>query len=136
MSAKRKVFLSLAGGFVILASLLVALAAIAPRWVRLEPVKAEILARASRLLGGTVGCESLELSWFPRPRIALRSVELTIPGKARGKAKTVTVDLSLFPLLRGGYPFAAVRAEEPDIEVALPEKRERPYSLIFLRRQG
>ena len=133
MSAKRKVFLSLAGGFVILASLLVALAAIAPRWVRLEPVKAEILARASRLLGGTVGCESLELSWFPRPRIALRSVELTIPGKARGKAKTVTVDLSLFPLLRGGYPFAAVRAEEPDIEVALPEKRERPYSLAEAR---
>ncbi|HZW36855.1 MAG TPA: hypothetical protein VFF01_07920, partial [Candidatus Deferrimicrobiaceae bacterium] len=129
MIAKRKVFLGFAGAFGLIAALLVALFALAPWWIRLEPVKARILSDASRILGGTVTYSSLEFSYFPRPRIVLHRLELSIPGKASGKVKSLTVVPAISPFLRGGYPVASLTAEEPDFDVSLPEKRERPPSL-------
>jgi hypothetical protein len=133
MSAKRKVFPGLAGVFVLLAALLVAIAAIAPWWIGREPVKLWILARASRLLGGSVACSSLEFSWLPRPRIALHRVELSIPGKTSGKVKALTLYPAISTLFRGGYPVSGMRAEEPDFDATLPEKREPPLSLAETR---
>ena len=133
MNAKRKVFLGFAGAFGLVAALLAALFALAPWWLRLEPVKARILADVSRTLGGSVGYASLELSYFPRPRIVFRRLELSIPGKVSGMVKTLTVYPAILPFLRGGYPVASIEAEEPDFDVSLPEKRERPTSLAETR---
>jgi uncharacterized protein involved in outer membrane biogenesis len=100
MNTKRKVFLGFAGAFGLVAALLAALFALAPWWLRLEPVKAKILSDASRTLGGSVGYASLELSYFPRPQIVFRRLELSIPGKALGM---VNPPLS-WSSFCGGYP--------------------------------
>jgi len=133
MIAKRKVFLGFAGAIGFIAALLAVLFALAPWWIRLEPVKARILSDASRILGGTVTFESLELSYLPRPRIVLHRLELSIPGRASGKMKRLTVVPAISPLLLGGYPVASLRVEEPDFNVSLPEKRERPPTLAETR---
>ncbi|PWB67488.1 MAG: hypothetical protein C3F14_02055, partial [Deltaproteobacteria bacterium] len=133
MSAKRKLYLGFAGAFGIIAALLAAFLALAPWWIRLEPVKARILADASRILGGTVNYSSLELIYFPRPRIVFHRLELSVPGKVSGKINTLTVHPAIFPLLRGGYPVSGLTAEEPDFDVSLPEKRERPLTLAEIR---
>ncbi len=133
MSWKRNVLLGCAGVLGLVAALLVALLASAPWWIRLEPVKERIVADASRALGGTIAYASLELSYFPRPQVVLRKLEFSIPGKASGKVKTLAIYPSVSALFRGGYPVASLNAEEPDIEVSLPEKPEPPPTLAETR---
>jgi hypothetical protein len=133
MIAKRKVLFGFAGAIGIIAALLAVLFALAPWWIRLEPVKARILSDASRILGGTVTFERLELFYFPRPRIVLRRLELSIPGKSFGKVETLIVYPSISSWFRGGYPVGGLKAEEPDFRVSLPEKRERPPALAETR---
>ncbi|MCL5966576.1 MAG: AsmA-like C-terminal domain-containing protein [Deltaproteobacteria bacterium] len=123
-----------AGALGILVVLLLALAALLPRWINLKPVKARILAYASRAVEGTVSYEKVDLSYFPRPRIVIHRVVLSIPGKAAGTVGSLSVYPAIFPLLDGGYHLAKVRAEEPDLAVAIPPLR-KPLSLAETREE-
>ncbi|HEX7519391.1 MAG TPA: hypothetical protein VF325_03835, partial [Candidatus Deferrimicrobium sp.] len=133
----KKIALGVAGAFGLLAVLLVTLAVLMPRWINGEAVKAAILARASRVAGGTVRYERLDLSWFPRPRIVVRRLELAIPHRAAGAVESLTLYPALFPLVPGGYHLAKIRAEAPDlaVEIPWPAKGEKPPSFAEIRGQ-
>ncbi|MHB8831669.1 MAG: YhdP family protein [Desulfobacteria bacterium] len=135
MSGRKKITLWVAGAFGLLAVLLGALAVLTPRWINGEAVKAGILARVSRAAGGTVRYERLELAWFPRPRIVVRRLELAVPHRAAGTVESLTLYPALFPLLRGGYHLAKIRADAPDLTVEIPRaaKEEKPPSLAEIR---
>jgi hypothetical protein len=135
MSGWKKIAWGVAGAFGLLAVLLVALAVLMPRWINGEAVKAGILARASRTAGGTVRYERLDLAWFPRPRIVVRRLELAVPHRAAGTVESLTIYPALFPLLRGGYHLAKIRADAPDLTVEIPRsaKEEKPPSLAEIR---
>lgn len=124
-----------AGAFVLLVALLVALAVLMPRWINGEAVKAVILARASRAAGGTVRYERLDLAWFPRPRVVVRRLELVLPHRTAGTVESLTLYPALFPLVRGGYHLAKVRADAPDlaVEIPRPAKEEKPPSFAEIR---
>ncbi|HEX7523970.1 MAG TPA: hypothetical protein VF357_07195, partial [Candidatus Deferrimicrobium sp.] len=137
MSGWKKITLGIAGAFGLLAVLLGALTVLMPRWINGEAVKAGILARVSRAAGGTVRYERLDLVWFPRPRIVVRRLELAIPHRAAGTVESLTLSPSLFPLVRGGYHLAKIRADAPDLAVEIPRsaKEEKPPSLAEIREQ-
>ena len=124
-----------AGAFVLFFALLAALAFLMPRWINGEAVKAGILARASRAAGGTVRYDRMDLAWFPRPRIVVRRLELDLPHRAAGTVESLTLYPALFPLGRGGYHLAKVRADAPDlaVEIPRPAKEEKPASLAEVR---
>ena len=126
-----------AGAFALLVALLVALAILAPRWINGEAVKAGVLARVSRAAGGTVRYERLDLAWFPRPRIAVRRLELVLPRRAAGTVESLTLYPALLPLVRGRFRIALARADAPDLAVEIPprEKEEKPLSIEEVRRR-
>lgn len=133
MRTWNKILLGTAGAAAAAAVLLAAIAALAPRWIDLAPVKARIVARASRAVGGEFGYDNAALRLFPRPRIEARGVRILIPGSARGTVRSLSFDVALFPLLRGDFLPSNVRAENPDFLVELPpppkEKAEKPFTL-------
>jgi len=135
MSGRKKIARGVAGAVGLVAVLLVALAVLMPRWINGEAVKSGIQNRASRAAGGTVRYERLEIAWFPRPRIVVRRLELTIPHRAAGTVESLTLYPSLFPRRRGGVPLAKVRADAPDLAVEIPRaaKEEKPPSFAELR---
>ena len=135
MSGWKKIPLGVAGAFVLLAVLLGALTVLMPRWINREAVKAGILARVSRAAGGTVRYERLDLVWIPSPRIVVRRLELAIPHRAAGTVESLTLFPALFPLVRGGYHLAKIRADAPDLAVEIPRsaKEEEPPSLAEIR---
>ena len=135
MSGWKKITLGVAGTFGLLAVLLGALAVLMPRWINGEAVKAGILARVSRAAGGTLRYERLDLAWFPRPRIVVRRLELAIPHRAAGTVESLTLYPALFPLVRGGYHLAGVRADAPDLTVEIPQPamEEKPPSFAEIR---
>ena len=135
MSGWKTITRGVAGAFGLLAVLLAALSILMPRWINGEAVKAGILARASRTAGGTVRYERLDLSWFPRPRIVVRRLELAVPHRATGTVESLTLYPALFPLFRGGYHLAKVRADAPDLAVEIQRgtEEEKPPSLAEIR---
>ncbi len=135
MSGWKKITLGVVGAFGLLAVLLGALTILMPRWINGEAVKAGILARVSRAAGGSVRYERLDLVWFPRPRIVVRRLELAIPHRAAGTVESLTLSPALFPLVRGGYHLAKIRADAPDlaVEIPRPAKEEKLPSLPEIR---
>ena len=113
--------------------------ALAPWWIDLRPVRARIESAASSALGGTLTFERIDLSWFPRTEVVVRSVKVSIPGKARGTVRAVRVSPALLPLLRGRVSLSKIGVDGLDLAVDLPAPakngatRVRPRSPIRCR---
>lgn len=137
MGRRKNIALGVAGAFGFLVVLLLALSISMPWWINGEAFKAGILARFSSGVGGTVRYERLDISWFPRPRIVVRRLELAVPQRASGTIESLTLYPALFPLFRGGYHLARIRADGPDLAVEIPGpgKGEKPESLADIRKR-
>jgi uncharacterized protein involved in outer membrane biogenesis len=105
----------LAGGFVLLL----------PRLIDMEPVRQRILLKLSQELGGKVTYESVDLSYFPRPRVMIHQVTLSVPGTVTGKLKSVEISPALLALLRGKMRVSRILAESPDFIIALSERTKK-----------
>jgi hypothetical protein len=116
----RRTFLKAAVGVVGGAGLLVVLGVLlAPRWINLALVRARIEAVASSGLGGTVRYERIDLSWFPRPGVVVRKVELSAPGKAQGTVRAVSFSPALPALLDGRVRITRVVVDGLDLSVEI-----------------
>jgi hypothetical protein len=105
----------LAGGFVLLL----------PRLIDMEPVRQRILLKLSQELGGKVTYESVDLSYFPRPRVMIHQVTLSVPGTVTGKLKSLEISPALLALLRGKMRVSRILAESPDFIIGLPERTKK-----------
>ncbi len=126
MSKSKKIFLWItgtAGAFIVLMSLFFLLA----RYViNIEPVKTEVVNIFSEKTGGQLAYEKARISFFPRSRIILYSVNFSIPEKASGTVDSLTLYPRLLSLLKGTVQITGFKALKPDLivrDAVLPHKK-------------
>ena len=93
--------------------------ALAPRWINLGPVRAKVERAASSALAGTLTYERIDLSWFPRTEVVVRSLKVSVPGKVKGTVRAVRVTPALLPLLRGRVVLTKIGVDGLDLAVDL-----------------
>ena len=132
----RKRILFVLGAVGLVAALLSFLVYLAPRIVNVATVQSRILSALERQTGVRLSFERAELVFFPRPRLSLEEVSLSVPGRAEGTAKRLEADVSpLSLLLRNRVPIGSLLAVAPEIRVRIPEreKKGKPLSLEEIR---
>jgi len=133
MPKRRKTVLWIIGIVGILLFLFLALLLVLPYLINLDPVRERILATISREVRGEVEFRQVDLSFFPRPRVAIQQGSLSIPGKIDGTLESLTVYPEILPLFRGRVRVARLQVESPEIKMELPkrekEKEKRPEAL-------
>ena len=80
------------------------------------------MARVSEEVGGELKYRSIDLSFFPRPRVMIRHASLSIPGKAAGTLESLKIYPSILPLLMGNVRIGMLRVDAPEFIVVLPER--------------
>lgn len=83
-------------------------------------VKSKIIASISSGIGCAAEYQSLEVSFFPRPRAVVREGSICYGGQATARVKSLTVFPRMLPLLRGKLQIARANLEEPDVTVQIP----------------
>ncbi len=110
--------------------LLLALILLLPKIVNLEPIRQKIIATISEEVGGELEYRSIDLSFFPRPRLIIQGASLSIPGKIVGTLESLKIYPKILPILRGRVRIALVRVETLQFKMALPkppgEREEKP----------
>jgi len=118
------------GAIAVLFVLLLILILLLPRIINLEPIRQKIIARVSEEVGGELEYGSIDLSFFPRPRVIIHHASLSIPGKVAGTLESLKIYPRILPLLRGRVRIALVRVNAPQFKMALPtppdEREEKP----------
>jgi AsmA-like protein len=104
-------------------ALAVAAAFVVPAFLDTKQVGAELEAKLSQAVHGTVAWEKLEIRLLPSPRGALGKVRVEIPETASLRAEAADAHLRLLPLLRGRAEIASVSLSKPEIrlEIAPPQ---------------
>ena len=121
----KKILLGVLGSLLCLIILVVGIMLLLPYLINLEPVKEKILTVLSQQVGGTVEYQSLEFSYFPRPRVKIHQVRISIPEKAEGTLKSIQVSPDLLAVLRGTLRMKTIRVESPDVNIWLPKDPEK-----------
>jgi len=121
----KKILLGVLGSLLCLIILVAGIMLLLPYLINLEPVKEKILTVLSQQVGGTVEYQSLEFSYFPRPRVKIHQVRISIPEKAEGTLKSIQVSPDLLAVLRGTLRMKTIRVESPDVNIWLPKEPER-----------
>jgi len=129
---RRKIFLFVGGCFALLLILLVAFVLLLPYLVNLESVRERIEALLFQQVGGKVEYQKIDLFYFPRPRVQVHRVALSIDEKVAGTVKSVQVYPELAGLFQGKLRVSRIQIESPDFAVRIPTERaevkERPES--------
>ncbi|MHB1024116.1 MAG: hypothetical protein ACYC24_00240 [Desulfobacteria bacterium] len=128
MSARRKALLFVLGTAGFVAVLLSFLVFLVPRLLNVEAVKSRLLSELERQAGVRLSFDRAEIVFFPRPRLSLDGVALSVPGRAEVTMKRLEADISPLSLLRNRVPVGSLLAVAPEIRVRIPE-REKPPSL-------
>src|SRR5512139_341025 len=137
MIRHRKILLALLAGAGLLVALLVALFLVAPRLINAVAIKERALALLERETGVRLSYDRADVTFFPRPRVAIRGVGLDLPGMAHGTAAALEADPALLPLLRGKVRIGSVLLSSPDFRIRLPAKgkKGKPVSLEEVRKE-
>jgi hypothetical protein len=127
----RKRFLFVLGAVVLVAALLSFLVSLAPRIVDVAAVQRRVLSELEGQTGVRLSFERAALVFFPRPRLSLEEVSLSVPGRAEGTVMRLEVYISPLSLLRNRVPIGSLLAVAPEIRVRIPEreKKGKPLSL-------
>ncbi len=131
---RRKWFvLRVAVGMGMLLFLLVLSALLAPRFLRLEPLKQRIQADLSRRLGMELDYERLHLEFLPHPRVTFDNVSLSLSERLAGTIASVRIRPEILSLLHGEVRVASVRLRSPRFRLTLPVRKEAHLSFAFLK---
>ena len=128
MSARRRTLLFILGAAGLVAVLLSVLVFLLPRLVNIAAVKSRVLSELERKAGVRLSFDRAEFVFFPRPRLSLEGVSLTVPGRAEGTVKRIEADISPLSLFRSRIPIGSLLAVAPELRVRIPA-REKPLSL-------
>ena len=132
MSAwNRKRILIVLGAAGLLVALLSFLVLLAPRLVNVAAVQRRVLSELESQAGVRLSFDRAELVFFPRPRLTLEGVSLSVPGRAEGTVKRLEASVSPFSLFRSRVRTGALLAVAPEIRVRIPEREKisMPLSL-------
>jgi hypothetical protein len=112
-------------GLGITAILGLTLVLLAPWLINLEVVKEKFKTDVSMIIGGKVEYQRVDLLFFPRPRVLIHQVSLTVPEIAVGTLKSLRIYPAILPLLKGQVQIARLQVDAPDFEMELPQKPEK-----------
>ena len=131
MKARRKFLLFVLGAAGLVVALLSFLVILAPRLLNVAAVKSRVLSEIERQAGVRLSFDRAEFVFFPRPRLSLEGVSLSVPGRAEGTVKRLEADISPLALVRNRVPIGSLLAVAPELRVRIPEgeKTEKPLSL-------
>jgi len=131
MKARRKLLLFVLGAAGLVAVILSSIAFLVPRLVNVAAVKSRVLSELEKQAGVRLSFDRAEFVFFPRPRLSLEGVSLSIPGRVEGTVKRLDADISPLALLRNRVPIGSLLAVAPELRVRIPEreKTEKPLSL-------
>ena len=125
MKKHKKILTWGIGGLILLLFLVGGFVLLLPRLIDLEPVREWIVLKLSQQAGGQVTYERIDLSYFPRPRVVIHQVTLSVPGTVTGKLKSAEISPALLALLRGKIHVSRILAESPDFSIRLPERTRK-----------
>ena len=131
MKSRRKFLLFALGAAGLLVVILSSIVFFVPRLVNVAAVKSRVLSELERRAGVRLSFDRAEIVFFPRPRLSLEGVSLSVPGWVEGTVKRLEADISPLALLRNRIPIGSLLAVAPAIRVRIPEreKKEKPLSL-------
>ena len=125
MSRRKKIYLWAVGVSATLVILLLAFILLLPKLLNVDLLREKIQARISQEVGGKAEFRSLDLLFFPRPRVVVRQANLSIPEKVTSDVESVTIYPEILPLLTGRVRIAMIKAEAPDVKISLPERQKK-----------
>ena len=106
-------------------ALLAVLLFLAPLLIDLGPAKEKIVADISRAIGGRLDARHIDLRFFPRPSITIRTGSISVPKAISGTFDALSVYPEINMLLRGKVRIARITLERPDMQMSLPEDLEK-----------
>lgn len=109
-----KVFLVFLSLCVVLMTLLVLLA---PRLINSDAVRSGVSAWIAEKTDSSVIYRHVDLHFFPQPHVEVSDMSAGIPGLGSIHAKSVSVHLSLLPLLKGNIDIRKISADEPEVSL-------------------
>lgn len=91
-----------------------------PHLINLEMVQQNIVDRVSKEIGGQLKYRKVDILFFPRPYLALRQADLSIPDSIEGSLATLKVYPKIIPLFRGQVQLTELYIENPQLKFKLP----------------
>jgi hypothetical protein len=119
---RKKVLFWVLGTILSLLLSLAILALLSPFWINTELARALVLAQISQRLKGEVTCPKVDFYLFPRPRLVLDQLRVSVPGKGGGTVAVLTAYPRILPLFTGRAQLTRLKIERGDIAFSLPEK--------------
>ncbi len=92
---------------------------LAPRVINLDAIKNAIETGISKELGGTITYARADLTLFPRPGVAVRNLQITIPGALTGSIDTLEIHPSILPLFQRRFEISRITVDHPDLSIDL-----------------
>ena len=102
-------------------ALLVILLFLAPLLINFEPIKEKSVADISRAIGGRLDARHIDVHFFFRPSIMIRTGSISVPQGISGTFESLSIYPEIDMLLRGKVRIARLTLERPDMRMSLPE---------------
>jgi hypothetical protein len=123
------------GGAVLLGAVAAA-GVLVPFLLDSEAVRERVMGGLTRRTGVQVYAQTVDLSLFPRPRVALRQATLSLQDAVQATMDSLTVYPALLPLLRGHVSLSRVLAIAPDVRISLSSAGESGQATSALSMDG
>lgn len=106
---------------VILMTLVLISALLAPRLIHMETVKKLVEEKFSQDTGGTIAYQQLDLSYFPRPHVVIHGITFSIPTDVTGEMPSLRIYPKILPLFRGKFQIARLITEKPQYTIRITQ---------------
>ena len=89
--------------------------------IKTKPVQEEIIAFIKHQSNNIIDFQSINLTFFPLPRISIYNIAISVPGTVTGKIESLHIYPKIIPLLSGRILIAKIIIESPNFTVELVE---------------
>lgn len=124
MNKPSRSFRRIAGAAIIIATVLFLVLLLDPWFIKTAPIENKIRSLVAKHSGDAVTFQRVDLSLLPRPRLIVRTVDISFRGIVTGKLASAHIYPELLPLLLGRIHIAKVRLEQPDLVLEFSENGE------------
>jgi len=112
--------LSYAAGILLL--LLVCAAFLLPKFINTAPVKEEFQRVLSQRISGTVTFRSIDIAFFPVPRLIMHQPRIAVPGRLEASITSLKVFPKIIPFFRGRVKITKLQIQDPTLTLHIPDQ--------------